>query len=110
MCVIGAKAGYRVLRWVMKPRSVSPPVVEERRQILNMSAERDCPRPLGFQVSNKVNVPEPAYQRQVGQDQDGEATKMAGQEQERMRLGVYEDVGTVCKVRMKTVRGAHPRR
>lgn len=76
--MIGAKAGYGVLRWVMKPRSVSPPVVEERRQILNMSAERDRPHPLGFQVSNKVNVPEPAYQRQVGQDQDGGASQDGG--------------------------------
>ena len=76
--MIGAKAGYGVLRWVMKPRSVSPPVVEERRQILNMSSERDRPHPLGFQVSNKVNVPEPAYQRQVGQDQDGGASQDGG--------------------------------
>lgn len=87
--MIGAKAGYRVLKWVMKPRSVSPPVVEERRHILNMSAERDCPHPLGFQVSNKVNVPEPAYQRQVGQNQDGGANQDG-----RAGTGAYE-VGSV---------------
>lgn len=31
VCVIGAKAGYRVLKWVIEPGSVPSPVVEEGR-------------------------------------------------------------------------------
>lgn len=78
-CVIGAKAGYRVLKTVMQPfqQEGQCPLLLWRREDMG-SAERDCPGSLGFQVSNEVNVPELAYHRQVGQKQDGGGPKMMG--------------------------------